>query len=102
MLLLQVRCMVAVLQLIGQGLEQPSAVSRLLDVATTPCKPYYTPASEAPLLLYACNFPGLVWNRPPQAHEATRQHYRRIADDHLVQARSHRLPAAHLRPGLLA
>ena len=39
--------MVAVLQLIGQGLEQPSVVSRLLDVTAMPCKPVYTPASEA-------------------------------------------------------
>ena len=47
MLLSQVRCMVAVLQLIGQGQEQPAVVSRLLDIAATPCKPVYTPASEA-------------------------------------------------------
>ena len=79
--------MVAVLQLIGQGLEQPAVIGRLLDVAATPCKPIYTPASEAPLLLYACNFPDLVLNRPPQAHEATRQHFRRVAGDYLVQAR---------------
>jgi hypothetical protein len=38
--------MVAVLQLIGQGLEEPSVVARLLDVAATPCKPVYTLASE--------------------------------------------------------
>ena len=79
--------MVAVLQLVGQGLEEPAVVARLLDVAVTPCKPIYALASEAPLLLYACNFPGLVLNRPPQAHEAARQHFRHIADGHLVQAR---------------
>ena len=97
MLSLQVRCMVSVLQLVGQGLEQPSVVGRLLDVAATPCKPVYALASEAPLILYACNFPALVWNRPPQAHEATRQHFRRIADDCLVQARAaHPLGAPYL------
>ena len=39
-----------------------------------------------PLLLYACNFEGLVFNRPPQAHETTRQHFRAAVDGHLVQA----------------
>ena len=80
--------MVAVLQLVGQGLEEPAIVARLLDVAATPCKPVYTLASEAPLLLFGCNFPGLAFNRPPRAHEATRQHFRRLADGHLVQARA--------------
>ena len=37
-------------------------------------------------MLYACNFEGLVFNRPPQAHETTRQHFRAAVDGHLVQA----------------
>lgn len=31
--------------------------------------------TQVPLLLYACNFEGLAFNRPPQAHEATRAHF---------------------------
>ena len=41
--------MVAVLQLVGQGLEEPSVVARLLDVAALPCKPVYTLSSEVRL-----------------------------------------------------
>eukprot|EP01105_Mastigella_eilhardi_P002637 TRINITY_DN1333_c0_g1_i7.p1 TRINITY_DN1333_c0_g1~~TRINITY_DN1333_c0_g1_i7.p1 ORF type:complete len:483 (-),score=114.45 TRINITY_DN1333_c0_g1_i7:1064-2488(-) len=55
----QVRCMVAVLFLVGRGLEQPSTVSSLLDVQATPCKPAYEPASELPLVLYDCSLNNL-------------------------------------------
>ena len=30
---------------------------------------------QVPLLLYACNFEDLAFNRPPQAHAATRAHF---------------------------
>ncbi len=42
----QVRCMVAVLLMVGQGLEQPSVVQKLLDVERCPCKPSYSMAPE--------------------------------------------------------
>lgn len=53
----QVRHMVAILFLVGQGLESPSIVADLLDVAKTPCKPAYEMASDAPLVLWDCIFP---------------------------------------------
>lgn len=52
----QVRCMVAVLFLIGQGLESPSLVSKLLDVQANPRKPVYEMATDAPLVLWDCIF----------------------------------------------
>ncbi|XP_062215466.1 uncharacterized protein LOC133916019 isoform X2 [Phragmites australis] len=52
----QVRCMVAVLFLIGQGLESPSVVDSLLDITRTPRKPQYKMASELPLILRSCLF----------------------------------------------
>ncbi|GFH07978.1 tRNA pseudouridine synthase [Haematococcus lacustris] len=42
-----VRCMVAVLLMVGQGLEQPGVVASLLDITATPCKPNYTMAPES-------------------------------------------------------
>lgn len=42
----QVRCMAAVLLMVGRGQEEPSIVSRLLDVDATPSKPYYNMAAE--------------------------------------------------------
>lgn len=53
----QVRHMVAILFLVGQGLESPSIVPELLDVAKNPRKPTYEMASDAPLVLWDCIFP---------------------------------------------
>ncbi|KAF2110840.1 pseudouridylate synthase 3 [Lophiotrema nucula] len=53
----QVRSIVAILFLIGQGLESPSLVSELLDISKNPTKPKYEMASDAPLVLWDCIFP---------------------------------------------
>jgi tRNA pseudouridine38/39 synthase len=53
----QVRHLVAVLFLVGQGLEQPSIVADLLDVDKTPTKPHYDMAMDEPLVLWDCIFP---------------------------------------------
>ncbi|KAJ6082951.1 hypothetical protein N7467_007086 [Penicillium canescens] len=53
----QVRHMVAILFLVGQGLESPSIVPELLDIAKNPRKPTYEMADDAPLVLWDCIFP---------------------------------------------
>ncbi|KAI0876554.1 pseudouridine synthase [Hypoxylon argillaceum] len=53
----QIRCMAAVLFAVGQGLETPSIIDRLLDVAAEPRRPTYTIASDVPLVLWDCLFP---------------------------------------------
>ena len=57
----QVRCMMSILFLIGQKLEPPSVIDRLLDITKTPAKPNYEMASEIPLVLYDCEFDNLEW-----------------------------------------
>lgn len=57
----QVRCMVAVLFLVGQGLEAPTIVSDLLDVTKYPRKPVFEMANDLPLVLYDCVFPEMEW-----------------------------------------
>ena len=58
----QVRHMVAILFLIGQGLEKPSLIDHLLDIENTPQKPVYDMADPEPLVLEACKFgPELQW-----------------------------------------
>lgn len=52
----QIRCIMAVLLLVGQGLEHPSVIDDLLDVENNPRKPYYTMASEVPLVLYSAEY----------------------------------------------
>ena len=53
----QVRHLMAVLFLVGQGYEQPSIVDELLDIDRTPAKPVYEMASEIPLVLWDCIYP---------------------------------------------
>ena len=53
----QVRHMVAVLFLVGQGYEDPSIVDMLLDPSKMPGRPVYEMASDGPLVLWDCIFP---------------------------------------------
>ncbi|XP_034049680.1 tRNA pseudouridine(38/39) synthase isoform X2 [Thalassophryne amazonica] len=57
----QVRCMMAILLLIGQKLEPPEIIDQLLDVENNPRKPQYNLAVDYPLVLYDCHFEGLSW-----------------------------------------
>jgi tRNA pseudouridine38/39 synthase len=53
----QIRHMVGVLFLVGQGLESSSIVTELLDVKKYPGRPRYVMANETPLVLWDCIFP---------------------------------------------
>lgn len=53
----QVRHMVAILFLIGQGLEKASIIPELMDVQKNPSRPTYEMASDTPLVLWDCIFP---------------------------------------------
>lgn len=55
----QIRHMVSLLFLVGQGLEKPSLISEILDVGKNPAKPTYVMADEVPLVLWDCIFPDL-------------------------------------------
>ncbi|KAK9765180.1 pseudouridine synthase deg1 [Basidiobolus ranarum] len=57
----QVRCMMAILFNIGQGLEEPSLVQKMLDVDALPSKPNYEMASDLPLVLFDCHFDKIDW-----------------------------------------
>ena len=57
----QVRCMMAILFLVGQKLEEPEIVRDLLDVSKFPTKPAYDMAHDVPLVLYNCVFEGVDW-----------------------------------------
>ncbi|XP_037953824.1 tRNA pseudouridine(38/39) synthase [Teleopsis dalmanni] len=52
----QIRCIMAVLLLIGQNKEKIHVIDDLLNIETNPCKPQYTPASGLPLNLFNCKF----------------------------------------------
>ncbi|EOD43121.1 putative pseudouridylate synthase 3 protein [Neofusicoccum parvum UCRNP2] len=63
----QVRHLVAVLFLVGQGLEKPSIVRELLDVERNTTKPKYEMASDTPLVLWDCVFPADPEGHPEQS-----------------------------------
>nr|SVE77673.1 EOG090X083V [Daphnia lumholtzi] len=52
----QVRCIVAILFLVGQGKEEAKIIQELLDVESNPRKPQYGMASEVPLNLFSCTY----------------------------------------------
>lgn len=58
----QIRCIVAILFLVGQGLEEPSIVSELFDIEKYPGKPAYSLADEAPLVLHECQYKQMKLN----------------------------------------
>ena len=73
----QIRCVVGLLFLIGEGLEPPSIIDDLLDVTTNPRKPQYNMAADYPLNLLSCEFPTVVkaWRYDPEAMVDLVAHY---------------------------
>lgn len=57
----QVRCMMAVLFMVGQKLESVDIVDHLLNVDKTPRKPNYMLGHDVPLVLYDCIFDEMEW-----------------------------------------
>lgn len=57
----QIRCIVALLLLIGQGKEEIDLIKSLLDIEKYPCTPNYSIASELPLVLFDCQYENIEW-----------------------------------------
>eukprot|EP00210_Caulerpa_lentillifera_P000940 g910.t1 len=82
----QVRCMVATLFMIGQGLESPDIIDKLLDIEGTPSKPLYTPANEVPLVLWGCEYdPELKFRRSHWQLERNRDQLREDINRRITQ-----------------
>ena len=58
----EIRCIMALVFMVGKKQEKPEIIDELFDVETNPCKPQYTMASEIPLNLYDCSYEDLKWN----------------------------------------
>ena len=81
----QVRCMAAVLFLVGNGLEQPSVIDHMLDIKRCPRKPQYGMAAPEPLILYDCTFEGLEWECDQRSHEKLLAHFQSLWTTRMVQ-----------------
>jgi len=77
----QVRCMMAILFLVGQRLEEPEIVRDLLDMEKYPTKPEYEMAYDVPLVLYDCLFDDLEWRYPA---EETRSRTKLLQDSFAI------------------
>lgn len=82
----QVRCMVAVLFMIGQGLESADVLDVLLDTQMTPRKPQYTMAPELPLILRFCEFEDVNFICSSDARRALQEHLTSELQTYMLQA----------------
>ncbi|CAH1772759.1 unnamed protein product [Owenia fusiformis] len=81
----QIRCIVAVLALIGQGKEKAEVVDELLDVENNPRKPQYTMALELPLNLYECQYEDVTWHYDHISHGDTLKHLQNLWATHAIK-----------------
>ncbi|XP_041035944.1 tRNA pseudouridine(38/39) synthase [Carcharodon carcharias] len=83
----QVRCMAAVLFLVGQRLEEPSVVDELLDVRENPRKPQYSMAVDYPLVLYDCAYENLEWIFDPDVQAFNVTHLQGLWTQEAIKSR---------------
>nr|XP_028563226.1 tRNA pseudouridine(38/39) synthase [Podarcis muralis]XP_028563227.1 tRNA pseudouridine(38/39) synthase [Podarcis muralis] len=81
----QVRCMMAILFLIGQRMEKPEIIDVLLDVENNPRKPQYSMAVEFPLVLYDCEFENIQWIYDRNVQEFNVTHLQQLWANHAVK-----------------
>jgi tRNA pseudouridine38/39 synthase len=52
----QIRCIVALLFLIGERKEEPEIIDKLLNIESYPLKPQYCMSADFPLVLFDCKY----------------------------------------------
>jgi tRNA pseudouridine38/39 synthase len=90
----QVRCIMSILFLAGQGLEKPEVIKSLLDIKKVPAKPDYPMASDLPLLLYDCEYDDIDWkyanvtdaNAKATTPERTYRHIHELWSEHVIKS----------------
>ncbi|KAL8173772.1 UNVERIFIED_CONTAM: tRNA pseudouridine synthase 3 [Gekko kuhli] len=82
----QVRCMMAILFLIGQRMEKPEIIDELLDIENNPRKPQYSMAVEFPLVLYDCEFENLKWIYDREVQEFNVTHLQQLWANHAIKS----------------
>lgn len=82
----QIRCIAAILFLIGRGLEEPSLVSKLLDVQCYPGKPSYPLADQHHLVLHECSYRNLKFGFSATNLWGLTMHFRKQWEFHMLMA----------------
>jgi tRNA pseudouridine38/39 synthase len=78
--------MVAILFLIGHGLEKPEIIDHMLDIEKCPCKPQYGMASDLPLVLYDSVYEGVEWRRCERNYVKTVSHFQQMWTEMMVKS----------------
>ncbi|XP_028394094.1 tRNA pseudouridine(38/39) synthase-like [Dendronephthya gigantea] len=74
----QIRCMVAILFLVGQNLEKPEIIDHMLDITKCPRRPQYSMASEIPLVLFHCEYNDINWQYAKDEVTRIRDSYQKL------------------------
>ena len=82
----QIRCIVALLFLIGQEKEEINLIKNLLDIEKYPCTPNYQIASELPLVLFDCQFNNIDWIYDQSSLRLTICHLQRHWSSYQIRA----------------
>ena len=82
----QIRCIMAVLLMVGEGLEREEVVTELLDVESNPRRPAYQMASDLALNLDSAVYEGLEWVRDPASTEFVIKSTQRLWAQHALRA----------------
>lgn len=63
----QIRCIAAILFMVGDGYEKPTIVKDLLDIKKYPGRPQYNFADPKPLVFWVAHYPeSVVWVKPEE------------------------------------
>ena len=81
----QIRCMMAILFLIGNGLEDPSIIGHMLDLERCPRKPQYGMADPEPLVLFDTQFEGMNWEGEERERENLVAHFQKQWTRHAIK-----------------
>ena len=82
----QIRCIMAVLLMVGEGLEREEVVTELLDVESNPCRPAYQMASDLALNLDRAEYAGVEWVRDKASMEFVIKSSQRLWAQHALRA----------------
>ncbi|CAG0894946.1 unnamed protein product, partial [Darwinula stevensoni] len=103
----QIRCIVAILLLIGEGKEDSSVIQELLDISKNPwlklflfSKPVYAMAHELSLCLFDAQFDGLEWQFDELALKTVILELQEAWARHAIKAEMIRSMLGHLEPQL--
>ncbi|EAL62978.1 tRNA pseudouridylate synthase [Dictyostelium discoideum AX4] len=93
----QIRCMMAVLFLIGQKKANISLITQLLDTNKTITKPPYEMASEVPLVLFDCGYDDIDFIYESSVQEKTVESMFGVYNDYLIKTEVNRLIRSTLK-----